>query len=74
MTEDRRGAADELAQRWSALTAGDILDSPFVLLGSLDEIVAQLVARRARWGLSYYVVFDAALAAFAPVVARLAGL
>ncbi len=74
VTEDRRGAADELAQRWSALTAGDILDSPFVLLGSLDEIVAQLVARRARWGLSYYVVFDAALAAFAPVVARLAGL
>ena len=74
VTEDRRGAADQLAQRWSALTAGDILDSPFVLLGSLDEIVAQLVARRARWGLSYYVVFDAALAAFAPVVARLAGL
>jgi probable F420-dependent oxidoreductase len=74
VTEDRRGAANELAQRWSALTAGDILDSPFVLLGSLDEIVAQLVARRARWGLSYYVVFDAALAAFAPVVARLAGL
>jgi probable F420-dependent oxidoreductase len=74
VTEDRRGAADELAQRWSALTADDILDSPFVLLGSLDEIVAQLVARRARWGISYYVVFDSAIAAFAPVVARLAGL
>ena len=73
VTKDRRGAADELAQRWSALTAGDILDSPFVLLGSLDEIVAQLVARRARWGISYYVVFDAAIDALAPVVSRLAG-
>jgi len=30
-------------------------------------------ARRARYGFSYYVVSDAALTAFAPVVAALAG-
>lgn len=74
LTEDRRGAAEELAQRWTALTADDILASPFALLGSLDEIVAQLIANRARWGISYYVVFDDVVDAFAPVVARLTGI
>jgi probable F420-dependent oxidoreductase len=74
LTEDRRGAAAELAGRWTALAVQDILDSPFALLGSIDEIVAQLVARRARWGLSYYVVFDDVVDVFAPVVERLAGM
>jgi probable F420-dependent oxidoreductase len=74
VTDDRRAAAAELAQRWTALSVDDILDSPFVLLGSVDEIVAQLLARRARWGLSYYIVFESVIDAFAPVVDRLAGL
>jgi probable F420-dependent oxidoreductase len=73
VTDDRRAAAGELAQRWTALTIDEILESPFVLLGSVDEITAQLVARRERWGLSYYVVFESVIDAFAPVVVRLAG-
>ena len=73
VTEDRRGAAEELAQRWAGLTAEEILETPFVLLGSVDEIVAQLVARRARWGISYYVVFRPAVDVFAPIVDRLSG-
>jgi hypothetical protein len=55
------------------LTVTDILETPFVLLGSVDEIVEQLIARRARWGISYYVIFEPSIDAFAPVVARLAG-
>jgi probable F420-dependent oxidoreductase len=74
VTDDRRAAAAELAQRWTALSVDDILDSPFVLLGSVDEIAAQLLARRERWGISYYVVFESVIDAFAPVVERLAGL
>jgi probable F420-dependent oxidoreductase len=50
VTDDRRGAAETLARRWPELGADDILESPFALLGTVDEIVAQLVARRARWG------------------------
>jgi probable F420-dependent oxidoreductase len=75
VTADRRAAAEGLAQRWAALglTVADVLDSPFVLLGSVDEIVAQLRERRARWGLSYYVVFRPALDALAPIVERLTG-
>jgi probable F420-dependent oxidoreductase len=73
VTGDRRSAAKELARRWPMLGVDAILASPFLLLGSVDEIVAQLVERRARWGISYYVVFESALDAFAPVVARLTG-
>lgn len=73
VTEDRRGAAEELSRRWPRLTVTDILETPFVLLGSVDEIVEQLIVRRARWGISYYVIFEVSIDAFAPVVARLAG-
>jgi probable F420-dependent oxidoreductase len=73
VTRDRRGAAAELTRRWSELGVDEVLESPFVLLGSVDEIVAQLVARRRRWGISYYVIFDDVVDAFAPIVDRLTG-
>ncbi|HEX5503985.1 MAG TPA: TIGR03621 family F420-dependent LLM class oxidoreductase [Thermomicrobiales bacterium] len=44
-----------------------------VLAGTTDEMCAQLEARRAALGLSYYMVSDELMEAFAPVVARLAG-
>ena len=73
-TEDRRGAAKELAERWPALSADDILASPFVLLGTIDDMASQLVAQRLRWGFSYYIVFDSVLETFAPLVDRMTGL
>ena len=73
VTDDRRGAAEELCRRWTALSVEDVLGSPFVLLGTVDEIEADLLARRRRWGLSYYVVQEPWADALTPVVARLAG-
>jgi len=73
VTDDRRKAAEELSRRWQQLSPDEILESPYVLLGPVDEIVDDLRARRQRWGISYYVVFEPYLEAFAPVVARLAG-
>ncbi len=49
------------------------INSPAVLLGSPDEMAAQLEARRAELGVSYISVSDAFMDAFAPVVERLAG-
>ena len=72
VTGDRAKVAEDLARQWS-LAPAEILDSPFVLLGTVDEIVEALLRRRERWGLSYYVVMEPALETFAPVVARLAG-
>lgn len=73
VTDDRRKVAEELASQWKPLTVADVLDSPFVLLGTVDEIVDSLQQRRERWCLSYYVVMEPALETFAPIVARLAG-
>ena len=43
------------------------------LVGTVDEMVEALEARRERWDASYIVVQHDAIDAMAPVVARLAG-
>jgi hypothetical protein len=73
VTDHRYIAAEELAGRWPQLHAADILQSPYVLIGTVDQIVEDLQRRRERWGMSYYVIFERDMDTFAPVVARLAG-
>jgi hypothetical protein len=73
VTDNRRQAAEELARRWTPLSPAEVLASPYVLVGTIEQQVEDLQARRERWGLSYYVVFEPYVDAFAPVVARLAG-
>jgi hypothetical protein len=53
------------------LTADEVAGSPFVLLGSVDQLVDELERRRERLGISHIVVRDAE--GFAPVVAALRG-
>lgn len=55
------------------ITAAQARDVPIALVGSIDEICDQLVERRETWGLSYWVVHDAEMEAFAAVIDRLAG-
>lgn len=74
ITDQRRQAAEELAKRWTQLSPDDILQSPYVLIGTVDQLVDDLLARRQRWGISYYVTFEPYMEALAPVVARLAGI
>jgi probable F420-dependent oxidoreductase len=71
VTDDGRGAAARIAAA-TGLTADDVLESPFVLVGSVEEIVERLEERRARWGYSYYTVQQPAAREFAAVVAALA--
>ena len=73
VTDDRRQAAEELTHRWTQLSPEEILQSPYVLIGTVDQLVEDLQARRARWGISSYVIFEPYIDVFAPVVARLAG-
>ncbi len=73
VTDDRETAARSSMERLPGLTVAEILESPYLLLGTVDEMAEQLRARRERFGFSYYVVFEAAVDALAPVVARLAG-
>ena len=74
VTDDRRRAAAELAVgRWSQLSPDEILESPYVLIGTVDQMVDDLKVRRARWGISNYAIHEPYLDALAPVVERLAG-
>lgn len=73
VTDRRREAAEELQKRWTQLSVEEILEAPYVLIGTVDEMVEALQARRDRWGISYFVTFEPYLDTLAPVVARLAG-
>jgi probable F420-dependent oxidoreductase len=74
VTDTPRRAAAEIASRWTDLDEDDVMQTPYLLIGSLDGLAETLLARRERWGLSYYVVFEAAAEPLAPLVARLAGI
>ncbi|MGH7302664.1 MAG: LLM class F420-dependent oxidoreductase [Candidatus Rokuibacteriota bacterium] len=73
VTDRRREAAAELAGQWKQLSVEEILEAPYVLIGTVDEMVEALHGRRDRWGLSYFVTFEPYVDTLAPVVARLAG-
>ena len=73
VTEHRREAAEEFQRHRPQLSVDEILEVPYVLIGTVDEMVEALHERRDRWGISYYVTFDPYADVLAPVVARLAG-
>jgi len=73
VTDNRAEAAEELARRWTQLTPAEILQSPYVLVGTVNQQIEDLEARRERWGISQYVIFEPSMEPFAPVVASLAG-
>jgi probable F420-dependent oxidoreductase len=72
---DRRARAAQLISErgWRGVSVDDVLSMPSVLIGSKDEIIEDMLARRDRYGFSYYVVSDTIMEAFAPMVAELAG-
>ena len=76
ITDNQRGSAEQLLSKWSipaeALNVEQVLESPSALLGSIDQIVETLQARRERYGFSYIVVWQP-MEQFAPIVARLSG-
>ncbi len=70
ITDDRNPVLADLAARWG-LTTEEVAATPYALVGTVAEIAAQLVARRERFGFSYYTVFDRDMEPFAPIVAAL---
>ena len=70
VTDDRASVYSSLAPVFG-LTPEQAMEVPIVLVGTVDQIVNDLIERRERFGFSYVVVHD--LDAFAPVVAALAG-
>jgi hypothetical protein len=75
-TEEREQAAQFIARTMApdipGLTPEVILSVPYLLIGSVDQICADLIARREEFGISYVTVFEKNMVTLAPVVAQLA--
>jgi probable F420-dependent oxidoreductase len=72
VTDDRTGALAAIAGA-VGVESSMIEESPFALIGSPQQLIEELVARRERWGFSYVIVGAEDIEAFAPVVAALSG-
>ena len=72
VTEDRQEAAERLAASFG-VTAVDVLASPHALIGTVEQMVEDLQARRERYGFSCIMVREGDEDTVAPVVACLAG-
>jgi len=68
----RANAAEELAATLE-ITPEQVLCAPYYMIGSIDQMVEDLLELRHRHGISYISVFGRDMETFAPVVARLAG-
>jgi probable F420-dependent oxidoreductase len=69
VTDDRRAAAEDVCKEVPSLSVEDALATPFLALGTHDEIADQCRAARERWGITYFTVRS--IEDFAPVIERL---
>lgn len=58
VTDEPQQAAAELAATIGGVSPVDLLDSPFVLIGTHEQMAESLVQRQQRFGVSYWTVFD----------------
>jgi probable F420-dependent oxidoreductase len=72
VTNQRDQVAQQIGSRFG-ISADQALDSVQLLIGTVDQIAETLWQRRERHGISYIVILEESLDAFAPIVARLAG-
>ena len=74
ITDDRRKTAAHYIREWELTNATPerLLQNPYLLIGSVEQIIEDIQVKRSRFGISYFVVFDEHMEAFAPVVERLA--
>jgi len=75
ITDDRRAATETFIQQrhWEEISVEQVWEMPNVFIGTLDQIVDEMYARREAFGFSYFWVADACMDDFAPIVARLHG-
>jgi probable F420-dependent oxidoreductase len=72
VTDDRISVAEAMAAGLQS-EPGEILQAPHFLIGTVEQIIEDLQARRERYGISYVIVPDEAAQSLAPVVERLTG-
>jgi probable F420-dependent oxidoreductase len=83
VTDNRRQGADQLLRELAdfppgvvmnpPVTVEEVLEAPYILCGTLEQMAEDLQARRERYGISYITVNADLVDAFSPLVERLAG-
>jgi probable F420-dependent oxidoreductase len=73
ITNQRRSDTQALIDRrgWGGIDVNAVWEMPSILIGSAAQIREDLRARRARFGLSYFVTSDRALPALTEIIASL---
>ncbi len=69
ITDEREAALAEIVDRVDGLTMDDAAATPYLLIGTVDEIVEHMVGCNERWGISYFAVRE--LDDFEPVLRAL---
>lgn len=73
VTEDRAAAVAPLVERVPDATVERALELPILLVGTLEQITAQVLTQRERYGFTYLTVLEPYMEAFAPVIDELRG-
>lgn len=68
-TEDREEEAQRLVERFG-MSADELLECPFVFIGTVEEMAGQVMRHRERYGFTHYTVHGPYAEEFAPVIAR----
>jgi probable F420-dependent oxidoreductase len=72
VTDDRRAAAETVkAQFGLEMSVDEVLETPFVLIGTADQMAEQVRASRERFGFTHLTVNGMFIDSFAPVIERL---
>jgi probable F420-dependent oxidoreductase len=69
ITDDREAALAEVLDQVDGLTIEDAASTPYLLVGTVDEIVQHMTTCNERWGISYFAVRE--LDDFEPVLRAL---
>lgn len=67
ITDDREKAAGQLTAQFP-LPPAMLLNLPYLLIGTVQEIIGQIEKYREQLGISYFCIFEQYMEAFAPVV------
>ena len=69
ITDDREAMLAKVVDRVDGLTMEDASSTPYLLIGTVDEIVLHMTTCNERWGISYFAVRE--LDDFEPVLRAL---
>ncbi|HYN33371.1 MAG TPA: TIGR03621 family F420-dependent LLM class oxidoreductase [Ilumatobacteraceae bacterium] len=69
ITDDREAALAEVCERVDGLSMDDAASTPYLWIGTVDEIVSHLASCNERWGINYFAVRE--LDNFEPILQAL---